>query len=482
MSGDVAVWPSCALYSSNTAVSLMHVITEETVSHTIIDTQHSHSTAHSRAYYCCNTRDQTGTTTATGLTADSSTTPVPSGSDSRRSDNGVREINLSPGPNGTAVVSRVPSKASLLRSVGSGDHRADIAAGWKPVCGQTVVRRPPKSSHGSAPTTREPVGKPPQPTHSSLWTSFTGAARRYGTDGQPVPDREGCGNVEKDREPLFARTPSRCGSQSGVDGRPCEQLTKNPVDPASTNRTASLRSGLDAADVRDRTGTEPSKSLGRAAVTEDDETDLFFEQNGTDTNAGSCFRDGEVPSNLPPSRLRHECPRDKSSGQLTEDDKTDLFFEQIGTDTNAGNCFGDDEMPSNLTLSHLRHERPGDKSSGQGLLLDGTQGRDCVQRQTSPETGCREETSDHIHRPAESSPDRFDDGDLREKPLLNFCKDWTVESHDIPVPDKLWPDDDEPPTPKRSRMSSLSATEPSGSREAVVSGDVLTLYLEKRHS
>jgi len=135
--------------------------------------------------------------------------------------------------NDTTIVSRAPSKASALNLIGNTD-RADIAGGWKPVCGQTVMRKPPKPSQNPSLRSSDGIRKPPQPLQDSLWTTVDGAAEKPRTISELVSAQESFGTAEKDRGPVLAPSAWR----SGVCGKP-GNLMENLVELSSTNATTS---------------------------------------------------------------------------------------------------------------------------------------------------------------------------------------------------------------------------------------------------
>lgn len=221
------VLPLSRVYSTR-SVSLMqleegmHVITAETVAHTVFadlspesEMLNSRNTpAQNLAIGCYDTKDERNGNNATILSSDSSTKFATDASNHVQVDDRVQEIILSPCQTSTAVINRVPSKTSTSYLSGKTD-RADIAGGWKPVCGQTVVRKLPKPSQNSISSTSDRVRKQPQPVQDSLWTTFDGAAKKSGILRQSVSGQERFLPAEKDQEPLLA--PS--ASVSGVHGK-----------------------------------------------------------------------------------------------------------------------------------------------------------------------------------------------------------------------------------------------------------------------
>ena len=245
------VLPRSRVYSAR-SVSLvqseegMRLITENTVAHTIFDDLLPESDilnsrkgpSHDLAIGCCNTKDQRNRNNATTC----STKFVPDESDKVRVNNRVQDIILSPCQNSTAVVSRAPWKTSTSYMIGKTD-RADIAGGWKPICGQTVVRKPPKPSQNPILSTSDGVRKPPQPFQDSLWTTFDGAAEKSRTNTQLISAQERFGTAKKDREPSASLSASRSGvyEKSG-------NMTENPMERSSVNTTTpSNRHGQDKA-------------------------------------------------------------------------------------------------------------------------------------------------------------------------------------------------------------------------------------------
>lgn len=202
------IMPGSSVFTSK-AVSLMqseegiHVITEETVAHTVYDDPsgsnfyNMRNGTQNRAVCYQNTKDQGKRTKPADFSVNrSTTTSVPGGSANRRPDVRIEAIILSPSPDTGTVIRRVPSKSSSY-SIGKTD-RADIAGGWKPLCGQTVVRKPSRPAPKSEGTNSVGIRKPTEPLQDSLWTSFAGAAKK---SGQPVPVRDRFGIAGKDQEP-----------------------------------------------------------------------------------------------------------------------------------------------------------------------------------------------------------------------------------------------------------------------------------------
>lgn len=206
------VMPRSSVYSTQ-VVSLMqsdeglHVITEETVAHTIFDglpgsdIHKSRNGAQNRAICYHNTEEHENRTKCASLSESWSTTCVPDRSD-KRPDDRIQEIILSPSRDTGTVVCQAPSKTFC--SVG-GTDRADIAGGWKPLCGQTVVRKPRRPPENSTETNSVGIRKPAKPVSDSLWTTFDGAVRKSGTCPQPVPGQGRFGVAKKGQEPVLSQ-------------------------------------------------------------------------------------------------------------------------------------------------------------------------------------------------------------------------------------------------------------------------------------
>jgi len=169
-----------SVYSSK-AVSLMqseeglHVITEETVAHTVVDNvpgaDIQNAAQNHHAIGCHNTGKQMDHAKYAGLSENQST-----GSDNRKPDNRIQEIILSPRSDTGTVVCQAPTRS--LCSVG-GTDRVDIVGGWKPLCGQTVVRKPSRTAQNTMqinPATG--TRKVAKLSSDSLWTTFDGAAQK----------------------------------------------------------------------------------------------------------------------------------------------------------------------------------------------------------------------------------------------------------------------------------------------------------------
>jgi len=221
--------PSSRVYSAR-SVSLvqsekgMRMITEDTVAHTIFDrlspeseTPDSRNGPHqslSIGYY--NTKNHKNGNNATTSSSDCSTKFMPDGLDEIQANSRIPEVILSPCENSTAVVTRAPSKTSY--SIGRTD-RADIAGGWKPVCGQMVARKPARPSQNPILSTSESIRKTPQLCRDSLWTTFDNDAKKSKTHAQLMSGQERFGMRENDEEPVLASSASRFGV-CGKSGNP----------------------------------------------------------------------------------------------------------------------------------------------------------------------------------------------------------------------------------------------------------------------
>jgi len=238
---EEVVLPGSKVYSTR-SVSLvqsgegMHVITEEeTVAHTIFDdvppgfeVQNSRNGAQSRALDYCNAGDRWSGTEATGSLSKYSV------------DERVHEIILSQEPTSTvAVASKMPSKTSMV----GGTDRSDIAGGWKPVCGQTVIRKPIRTAQST-----DCVEKQPQPPQNALWTTFDGSTKKYGTCRPPVSGQEGFGTAKNGQNDQSVGLPvSRT-----VTEEKSANLEKNslPVSSVSATTTLLSRSNGEVAKAR----------------------------------------------------------------------------------------------------------------------------------------------------------------------------------------------------------------------------------------
>jgi len=235
------VYPKSSIVSSRSVSMVdshdgLHVITEEieeTVAHTICDdptmdsdVRKSRNLAKSRA--SCNHSTDDGRSNrgnSANLSVNWCAGSAREGLDSKRPDGIIREIVFSPSSESVAVVCRAPSKTSSSYSLGGRDRR-DIAGGWIPVCGQTVVRRQPKHCEGSA-------RKLQPPSHDSLWTTFDDK-KSGGTSAQPVHSQDRFGGVAtKGQETISAQPSSLSTSKSGVSGK-CDKLMKNYVESAAS--------------------------------------------------------------------------------------------------------------------------------------------------------------------------------------------------------------------------------------------------------
>ena len=238
---EEVVLPGSKVYSTR-SVSLvqsgegMHVITEEeTVAHTVFDdmppgfdVQNSRNGAQSGALDYCNTGDQWSGTKATRSLSKYSV------------DERVHEIILSQEPTSTvAVAIKMPSKTSMV----GGTDRSDIAGGWKPVCGQTVIRKPIRPAQSM-----DRVGKQSQPPHNALWTSFDGSTNKSGTCQPPVSGQEGFGTAKNGQNDKSVGLPvSRT-----VTEEKSANLEKNslPVSSVSATTTLLSRSNGEVAKAR----------------------------------------------------------------------------------------------------------------------------------------------------------------------------------------------------------------------------------------
>jgi len=208
------------------AVSLMkseeglHVITEETVAHTVYDDLPESGMANptnktqNRLRCYQDAKDRRDGPKPASFAEKWNTTSAPDGPSNKRSYDRIQEIILSPNPDSETVVRREPSKVSCL--VG-GKDRTDIAGGWKPLSGQTVVRKPPKPSQNSMTAPLAGTGKPPKSSVDSLFTSIDGGTWKSGMCTRSVSGRDGLGIAKKDREPIMAQSASLSTTRSGVD-------------------------------------------------------------------------------------------------------------------------------------------------------------------------------------------------------------------------------------------------------------------------
>ena len=277
----------------------VHVITEETVAHTVFDDlppsiQTSRNTAPNR-----NSKDQRHGSNSADFSANRSTTSVPERSDSKRTDD-LFHI-LSPSSESTTIVCRAPSKTSASYLIGSTD-RADIAGGWKPVCGQTVVRKPlRKPSQTSVQTTSEGTRKPSQPLQVSLWNTFGGATQKSGTHALSVSGGDRFEIAKKDQEPVLALPDSLSTSRPG-GGEKSGNLMNNFLDLPSIStatplnrcelpsvkgtlpgmaRTSSFGEGLESAGVWNSAKRSNDESISKSANS--------FQNSASNSNYG---RDG----------------------------------------------------------------------------------------------------------------------------------------------------------------------------------------------
>ena len=215
--------PQLSLYSSK-AVSLMqseeglHVITEEMVAHTIFDDPPGddlqNAAQNHHAVGCHSTGEQRDPSKYAGLSENPSAR-----SDNRRPDNRIEEIILSPSSDTGTIVCRAPSRN--LCSVGGTDW-ADIVGGWKPLCGQTVVRKPSRTAQNAIQTNSATgIRKVAKPPSDSLWTTFDGAAQKSGTCTQQVSGHDRFGIGKNDRGPLGLALPATLlvTRGAGVDNR-----------------------------------------------------------------------------------------------------------------------------------------------------------------------------------------------------------------------------------------------------------------------
>ena len=241
----------------------MQVITEETVSHTIYDevlepdiplsknmTQNAASCYH-------NSDNYTTGTNFTDCSANRSAASVLGGLRRRRADDVIQEIMLSPDPDSTTVVCRAPSKTTTSYLVGKTD-RADIAGGWKPVCSQTVVRKPRKLCQNSLPTAGNEIRMPPQLSRDSLRSTFdVGTIQKSGTHG---PDRFGV--AKKDQESVSAQPASLSALKSGAGGK-SGRMMQSSLESLSVNSVGYLNRGDRAYIYSSGPGMSKASSFGK---------------------------------------------------------------------------------------------------------------------------------------------------------------------------------------------------------------------------
>ena len=224
---EEVVLPRSRVYNARSVLLMqsqegMHVITEDTVAHTVFGSLSPESGPSQHlavGYY--NTEDQRNRNRAT-FSSDCSTKLVPEGSDDIRANSRVREIILSPCENSTAVVTRAPSKKSTSYLPGRTD-RADIAGGWRPISGQTVARKPARPSQDPILSTSSGIRKPSQPFQDSLWTTFDAAAKKSTTHTQ-LSGQDRFTTAKNDQEPVLVSSALRSGV-CGKSGKP----TKDPL-------------------------------------------------------------------------------------------------------------------------------------------------------------------------------------------------------------------------------------------------------------
>ena len=231
----------------------MQVVTEETVAHTIYeedlprsDIQTSNSGVQNCASCYRNTADQRDRTNSADLSAKWHTTSVPDGLNNKGLDGMMQEI-IGPSRSDSTIIIRGPSKTSSSSLVGSTD-RTKIVRGWKPVYGQTVVRRPSRTSQNSVRTSSEGNRKPQQPSRDSLWTTFDGASRKSGTCAQPVPGQSRSGIGRKDQELGLAQSARVCTSKPGTDAK-SGNSAKSSLERLSVS-TATTLNRRDPANVQ----------------------------------------------------------------------------------------------------------------------------------------------------------------------------------------------------------------------------------------
>jgi len=266
--------PGSSVYRSK-AVSLMqseeglHVITEEMVAHTIyddlpesgIENLTSKTQNNERCYH--NAKAWRDGTKPASFTDNRPTTSLPDRPGNKRSYDRIHEILLSPNPHSKTVVHREPSKTSCL--VG-GTDRADIAGGWKPLSGQTIVRKPPKPSLNSVRDPLAGTGKPPKHSVDSLFSSFDSASRKSGSHTQLVLGRDGISGIAKrDREPILAQSASLSTTRSVVDKKSGNSANNSRLDMAKTSSSGARPESVGVQNIAQRSNSGYQRTASKPA-------------------------------------------------------------------------------------------------------------------------------------------------------------------------------------------------------------------------
>ena len=301
----------------------MQVITEETVSHTIYDevlepdiplsknmTQNAASCYH-------NSDNYTTGTDFTDCSANRSAASVLGGLRRRRADDVIQEIMLSPDPDSTTVVRRAPSKATTSYLVGKTD-RADIAGGWKPVCSQTVVRKPRNPCQNTVPSAGNEIQMPPQLSQDSLWSTFDGVTiQKSGTHGQLVLGPDKFGVAKKDQESISAQPASLSALKSGAGGKSGKMMQSSVSSVGYLNRgdRAYIHSG--------GPGMSKASSFGKRVESATVQNMEIKQTTGNGTGAVELMRrngnSGVVAERFPSNKL--DLPKKSSSVERFASDK-----------------------------------------------------------------------------------------------------------------------------------------------------------------